>query len=386
MITLLFVFVSLVAFALAVVLGVRRRRTPRPTQGPMIVILLALGFAFLFLAPAVQVAESHLVPSLGRLLSNACTLVAAFGFLTLMLHASPRADQVEVRTRWRLVVLLVALAVMVVAFLASKVPTGLGLFTGQYRAQPTLAVYVLVYSAYLGVAVVDLGWLALRAVRHSRRYLRIGMVLVLLGCLLAVGYVTHKVVAVLTEVFGGPAAEGLCAGPFATTSCTFEVGFPPLSVLAIILGSTIPALGPRIAAALRWPGRWRAYRRLHPLWQALYEAAPEIALTSPSAVQGSVPRRDIAFRLYRRVIEIRDGLLVLEPYRNRAGVGSSGDRPAAEAEAAAIAEALRRKESGEPAAEVSTPDGEVDDSAADLAGETAWLTRVSDAFARRPRS
>ncbi|WP_216216547.1 MAB_1171c family putative transporter [Amycolatopsis aidingensis] len=396
MISILFILVALIAFLLAALAFLRRRRGPRkPTQVPMIVILLALGAAFFFLAPAVQAVESRIIPSLGRLLSNLCTLTAAYGFLTLMRYVSHPPAQARAHSRWRLGALLVALAVLVVTFLLSRVPEGTGIFTGLYREQPTLAVYTLVYSAYLGVALVDLGWLGVGTIRHARGYLRAGMILVFAGCLLGLAYVGQKVVSVLGEVFGaGTPAEALCAGPFSTVGCTFAVGMPALSVLAIILGAAVPALGPRVTGLLRWPGRWRAYRRLHPLWQALYQAAPEIALTSPQAVQGDAPPHDIGFRLYRRVIEIRDGLLILAPYRDQErtaahrrsaeAAGLTGADLDAAVEAADIAEALRRKQAGLPATgEDARREPAVE---SDLAAETAWLTRVARAFGTAGRS
>ncbi|GAB3492140.1 MAB_1171c family putative transporter [Amycolatopsis cihanbeyliensis] len=396
MVSTLFILVALIAFLLAGLAFLRRRRGPRkPTQAPMMVILLALGAAFFFLAPAVQAVESRIIPSLGRLLSNVCTLIAAYGFLTLMRHVSHPPERARAHSRWRLGALLAALAVLTAMFFLSRVPEGTGIFTGLYREQPTLAVYTLVYSAYLGVALVDLGWLGAGTIRHARGYLRAGMILVFTGCLLGLAYVAQKVVSVLGEVLGaGPPAEALCAGPFSTVGCTFAVGMPALSVLAIILGAAIPALGPRIAGLLRWPGQWRAHRRLYPLWRALYRAAPEIALTSPQAVQGDAPRHDMGFRLYRRVIEIRDGLLILAPYRDPDGTaahrraaeatGLSGPDLDAAVEAADIAAALRRKDAGPPAAEEDTRREPAEES--DLAAEAAWLARVATAFAASGRT
>ncbi|MGH3856711.1 MAG: hypothetical protein ACRDR6_25135, partial [Pseudonocardiaceae bacterium] len=72
----LFLSTGLVAFVIAGYRGVLRGRGRRkPTDIPLMVIALASGFALVFLAPAVQAIESTLAPSLGRLLSNVCTLV-----------------------------------------------------------------------------------------------------------------------------------------------------------------------------------------------------------------------------------------------------------------------------------------------------------------------
>ncbi|GGM61100.1 hypothetical protein GCM10012275_35210 [Longimycelium tulufanense] len=393
MVDLLFLAVALVAYALAVLLMTSGRRGRRkPTHRPMTVILVALGSAFVFLAPGSQEVLSRILPSLGRLLSNVCTLVAAFSFLNLMLYVAHPADEVRARVRPRLVALLVALAVMVTAFLLSDPPEGLGLF--RYHEQPMLAVYPLVYAAYLGAAVGDVFWLCMRSIRYSRRYLRIGLAVMAIGCTLGVAYLVHKVVLIVDELVAGTIAEPRCAGPFATVDCTFAVGMPALAVLGIILGAAVPAVGPRLESAVLWPSRWRAFRRLHPLWRALHDAFPEIALTSPQAVEGRIPRRDMDFRLYRRVIEIRDGLLLLHPYRDPAATAGHRARASetgltdtdldAAVEAAGIALALRRRAEG-----IAVVEGVVPAEAGpehDLGGETAWLTRVSRAFAREAAS
>ena len=82
-----------------------------------------------------------------------------------------------------------------------------------------------------------------------------------------------------------------------------------------------------MAVGLLWPvlAEWplvrhvaalRTYRQLYPLWRSYYEAEPSIALDgataeSPFAAAGL---RDIEPRLYRRVIEIRDGMLAVRRY------------------------------------------------------------------------
>jgi hypothetical protein len=60
---------------------------------------------------------------------------------------------------------------------------------------------------------------------------------------------------------------------------------------------------------------WLWLHRLSPLWQALREVTPTIALVEPpSRFWEELDWRHLQFRLYRRVIEIRDGLLWLRPH------------------------------------------------------------------------
>lgn len=387
----LFLATGLLCLLIAGYRGVRcARRRRKPTELPLIVVTIALGLALVSMAPATQAVENTLVPSLGRLLSNVCTLVAAFGWLHLMLYISHPAEQVQAKMRTRLLLLLLAVAVMTAMFLASSRPTGLGIFTGLYRSQPTLAVYILVYTGYLGSAMVDLGIVALRSVRGARAWLRAGMILIATGCLLAIGYLIEKVISVVSELVTGSAAEPYCASAFATVGCTFAIGMPALAALLITLGATVPTLGPRLEYLARAFRHRRSFRRLRPLWETLHEALPDLALVTPDCPPGSAPGGEISERLYRRVVAIRDGLLALQPYRypgtrehrDRADAVTPTDRRRAAAlEAADIRAALHRRRDDTPprgSSPVASPTIPRDD----LRSEVRWLTQVSDALAR----
>jgi ABC-type multidrug transport system fused ATPase/permease subunit len=383
----LFLATGLLCFLIAgyrVLLRARGRR--KPTEPPLIVITIALGLAFVFLAPATQAFESALVPSLGRLLSNVCALVAAFGWLHLMLYISHPAEQVRAKMRTRLITLLLAVVLMAVMFFASSRPTGIGIFTGLYRSQPTLAVYTLVYTGYLGSTMVDLAILALRSVRGARAWLRVGMILIAAGSLVAISFLIEKVIGVVSELATGSTAEPYCSSAFATVGCTFAVGMPALAVLLMTLGATVPTLAPRLEHLLRGLLDRRSLRRLRPLWEALHEALPDIALITPD-----YPRGEISERLYHRVVAILDGLLALQPYRDPAdtrehgdqanAMGLTGQRRAAAIEAADIHAALHRRRRGTPSPGYSAG-GHATIQQDDLTSELHWLTRVSDALAR----
>src|SRR6185312_14606632 len=77
-----------------------------------------------------------------------------------------------------------------------------------------------------------------------------------------------------------------------------------LSLSMVAVGAAMPAWAKYLA---RDPSSLvrarRAYRQLEPLWSALRAAAPEIALEQRT--------RNAEVRLYRRVIEIRDGILTV---------------------------------------------------------------------------
>jgi len=134
------------------------------------------------------------------------------------------------------------------------------------------------------------------------------------------------------------------------------------------------ALGPAGRRARVVLADYRSLLALRPLWTAMRDAFPEVILFSPRrAVVEMAGVDDVQLRLYRRVIEIRDGMLALRPYLR----GVLPDTP--EAEAAAIAQALRRRASG------VTPAGDSPGFATvgpEMADEVAWLSRVSRAYRR----
>ena len=131
----------------------------------------------------------------------------------------------------------------------------------------------------------------------------------------------------------------------------------------------------------------RALRRLMPLRSALCDAIPEAAsIVVPDG------RRALRFRLYQRVIEIRDAALMLRPYRDpevasaaaRAAHadGLSGRELAATVEAAVLAAAVRAWNAGRPALNPAGDTGMAPALGLGLRSEADWLAAVSRAFAR----
>ncbi|ALG12230.1 MAB_1171c family putative transporter [Kibdelosporangium phytohabitans] len=367
MISLLFYLVAAICFTAALWHVVRRKHVT-----PVVVTSAALGAALFLLAPASQVVESQLWPSLGRLASNVATMIAAYGVCLLVdALTTSNVDRRAHRVRTRAFPLGVAVLVLVASFFAAgPLREGLGLFGGLYRSHPTLVLYALTYSLYLGYAVFDVGRLAARAVLPARGFLRVGLVLMTFGSVLALAYLAYKVFEVGREVLTGRPAEAFCSGPFSTIPCTLAVGTPALSVLMIIVGFSVPAVG----AALAWWHDRRAYRRLRPLWAALVEARPEIAFDPGEKAPAQPPLR---FQLYRQVIEIRDGILAVAPDGEVAG------DPGGAAEQLHIA--LRRTRRNplpapEPAPSRSRPD---DTGQVDFDTEITWLTQLARAFVRQ---
>lgn len=295
MIDILFLGVGVFALAVGVWRAVRARRTGAGTG--LAVSLVALGAAFCFLANRAQLVESEVYPSLGRLLANLATMVAAYGIGLTVAEISGTRDRGR---RTRLVALGVALTLLVVLFFStSGLPRGIGVFDELYRTHPTLVVYVLTYTVYLGFAVLDIGVVAAVTVRASGGALRAGLTLLLLASAFAVAYLAGKIVGTIRALEADHPAKALCRGPFSTLPCALDVGFPAVSVLLIVVGLTIPAV-PGLAAARRDA---RTLRLLRPLRTHLTRRFPEITRIDP----GGPSRRE---RLLTAMSETNDGLIL----------------------------------------------------------------------------
>ncbi|BCJ62986.1 DUF6545 domain-containing protein [Polymorphospora rubra] len=72
----------------------------------------------------------------------------------------------------------------------------------------------------------------------------------------------------------------------------------------------------RAGAMLRWSTHNGLFRAMHPLWHALHEIQPGIALEPPTdpTVDAPLPTRGSLRALYRRVIEIQDGARLAARY------------------------------------------------------------------------
>lgn len=131
-------------------------------------------------------------------------------------------------------------------------------------------------------------------------------------------------------------------------------------IVGITAGTSIPAWR---AAAVRMR-QLRALRELQPLWEALTAQYPAVALGMRGTIQT---------RLFRRVVEIRDGMLTLTSVAEP----PAGDDP--RQVAAWVASTLAQAEQGHGAATLS---GRIPgpDFAGDVEKESVWLRQVAAEF------
>ena len=126
-------------------------------------------------------------------------------------------------------------------------------------------------------------------------------------------------------------------GPVVKVLLLLGVPFVIVGGMLFLAGVTYPGVRARVSAVRRRRRHRREHHALAPLWTVLVRAFPSIVLRTP-------PRG--AHRVYyRRVIEIRDGLVQLSPYLD----ADFGEVAAADpgAAAAALKTALERHAAGE---------------------------------------
>jgi hypothetical protein len=354
-----------------------------PSSGTVWLVLVGLACSLTLQAPGPYRALSSLtgVPNIARLVSHLLMLVVVWSAQALLSRLSNQDTPLH-RYRWGLAVVAVVMSVL---FWLAPTPVDDVRFAGRYAAAPWVLEYWLVFLVALAPAfynVVRLGW------RYSRLsgtdVGRLGLRLIVVGAASSLVYHVHKAVFFAARRFSFSYPEGFGG--------LLDRFLPLISAVTVLVGATLPLWGSRVGLprVRAWFGRYRTYVRLRPLWLALYQANPQIALVPPRPALVDLLPHDLDLRLYRRVIEIRDGRLVLQPYLDpqvgsaaraaAARSGVTGRELDAIAEAATLAAALSAsRDSRSPAVASTVPGGR------DLESDTAFLNEVARAYRRRSR-
>jgi hypothetical protein len=232
--------------------------------------------------------------------------------------------------------------------------------------------YWVVLNGYLGAVCATatvLFWRISRSapaglLRHGLRAMAIGTALVTLYA------------AVKTGIVG---AHHLGVMPALRTVEPVADAVRTVGMMIAVVGAAVPA-GGKLRSVL---SAYRALWVLRPLWRPMRQTFPDLILIPRRrAVLDLIGVNDVQLRLYRRVIEIRDGMLMLRDYLPAGALAEArefaGDDPAL-VEACGIALALARHHSGAPPAENGDRWAEI---GGGMAEEVAWLGAVSTAFRR----
>ncbi|MDM4723332.1 hypothetical protein QTQ03_28415 [Micromonospora sp. WMMA1363] len=344
--------------ALVVKLGALRREPSNPKTLASVGICLGCGIAVTMgWAPVHSLIDRVSgVPNLAKPIEHGSALVAATAIQFLFLHLGgpQRARRLM---RWRLVFFALVLAVMIAMFWAADFPESEPLhFAERYGDMPQVIIYMLAFLVYLGVSVVDILRMSLRYARFAATRLKIILRLLSAGAVFGAAFVAHKALFLALKLAGvtPPWPE-----PIATQALV------TMSVVLICSSLVLATVWKAIDGVRAWPRRSAMYRDLHALWYLLYRAVPSIALDPMRR-----PEKDpwwvwgVGQRLYRRCVEIGDGLQALGPrdaqvaavaQRRAAEAGWDSVRAVAAGEAAAILVAVRRFGQGHVATQEVEP-------------------------------
>jgi hypothetical protein len=316
------------------------------------------------------------IPNIAKPLNHAGVLVAAWAAWSLLLRlTNNRASR---RRMWWLAVVLAGMAVTFA--LADTRVNDVG-FNSRYAAAPWVLEYWLIYLAGLVPVLVDVARLGWRCLAVSRkRAVRLRMWMTSAGAGALVVYHVHKGYSFAARRFGMPYPEVI--------NQVLDRYLTLTAFLLVLLAAALPRS--RTPAVRGWIHRYVTYQRLRPLWMMFYRVNPWIALTPPRPmVLDLLDPRDLDMRLYRRVVEIRDGRLAIQPYlephmvetaRLQASqAGKTGQELNVAVEAMILTEGLRAYRSGaprpdEPVAAAAIPGGP------DLHSDTAFLADVARAL------
>lgn len=296
----------------------QRNGADRPAQALSVAIgALALSITIQFGAGSLDRITG--VPNVGRLLSNCATLIACCAAQAFVVHLWHPAREAVLRAQRAWVQLAVVLPIVVLLFVITPTDFASSRADPRHATAVYASPYVYVYLGYLAYCLI-------RILRESRRCfrlvtdfaLRLTLNLTMGGCVTGLAYVAFKLFYLIGHDLNVrlPGREIITATPM----YIFSIGL-------FTLGLAVPLVRTAVAALRRWIRQYCSYQRLYPLWQAVYRAAPTVALDPrPSRLRNRLTFRDLDYLLYRRVIEIRDGqLALLDRTSNRdAGRSTSG--------------------------------------------------------------
>lgn len=305
----------------------------------------------------------------GRLVNNVLLAIGVCALLIVFLGSAlgPRRPR---RVLFELVPLAGAIALMLVA-MAITPPEARGLALSPKLVHVSgVALFYLGAGLYLIYGLCACAWWIFRYIRSADRHLRTGLKLSAAGLIcLAAGSVFRALYIVIAWAFG----------PSIPLLLTVAVPLVLLGIVLFLAGITYPGVRARFAALRRRRQHRSHHERLTPLWTVLAEVYPNIVLrTTPHGPWERWRPRTIHRRYYRRVIEIRDGLVQLSPYLETDLTALAVDDPSAAAEA--LKTAIARQTAGEETdgrAKLVLPGG-----AGDIESDVRPLLALSAAVSR----
>ncbi|MEU9037414.1 MAB_1171c family putative transporter [Streptomyces sp. NPDC048352] len=359
----LLVGVLCAAFALRAPALLRHWRDPLVRS---VSLLLPLGAAVFFFAAPPTISQVNAltgVPNFSVPLVYGIVTAASAALvnLTIIWRGGPE-ERRRCATRWCVGVYGAVIAAQSALFaLGDASDERLRDFDTYYATTPYLREMVVLCVLSYGLANLVLARLCWRWAREVPGLLRSGLLLIVTGSVLSLGYVACKFLAIGAR-WTGHDWDGV--------STTVAPTVSSLASLLQCVGLALPSASQGVTSLWR---RWSRYRRLRPLWLTMRAVTPYELVRIPW--WSSLGKRQL-----RRTCDIRDGLRLIAPRLDRgAEQGGRGDarpgalKPDAARHVALVAAAF--------AALRGTRPGQADPSLEDmLAGDDAQLVRLSDAL------
>ncbi|ALG07085.1 MAB_1171c family putative transporter [Kibdelosporangium phytohabitans] len=330
------------------------------------------------LPPVTGAVQDVLGANADTLLQHLLAIVAGVNLLRFVAYITGRQP-----TRYQVLLgLSVALALVGLFALAGHGIHGSAeQLLAQRDTNPAVIAYWMLLEVYLGTVLCTGGLLIWRVSRASpTNLLRVGLWLMCVGAAINAVFAVYKSAYILANAAGLRMPTELVAA--------ISDSMLPLSGLLIVSGVLLPAW----TVVRELVGLHRSMRALAPLWHTMRTTFPQVILY----VSERLPIADgvlatARLRLYRRLIEIRDGMLELRQYvppgvhgeavEYLATQGIHGHQAAVLAEACWIEVALRRKQAGTQPCRGCWPSMA---GGADEHEEAKWLAAVSTAHHLSP--
>jgi len=280
------------------------RAAPRDrTRWALCAALLCLAADLTLAAPAsiVQINRVSGIPNLAAPIVYSLIVGLAVSVQVLLMCWRDSSERAWPRgRRWFQVYGVVIVSLFVLFALGDTPDERLIDFDTYYARTPYIAEFIVIYLVLSGTASARIVWMCWRwAPVAGRPWLRRGLRAITVGAVLGLAFSVLKLIAVVARWFGVD-LDVLSSRAAPAAACVGTVSF--------VGGFMLPAFGQRLTQARRRIDRYRAYRALRPLWDALRRASPDIV---PSV---RLPWWDLELRLTRRLTEIADGRLALRAH------------------------------------------------------------------------
>ena len=324
--------------------GLRHKRDNRAARWLCVALAALAASMTLQLAVVPPAVDALTTTGFDALASNCLTVLALAAARCTFLHMELPAPAAAPRARRWAVVALAVCAVMIALF--ATAPTNYPEYVARSHTAspvPVVSWQGYVYVAYIASASAALAWAARRYARLAERLtLRLGLRLLGAGTAVTTGYAVARFAGM--AAYDAGVRRSVLYGPL--VGLLFR-----LAIVLVLVGLALPVAGRRLGLdrVVRWVRLNHQYRLLFPLWHALRTEFPGIALDpSPRWLPFAEPDGV----LYRRMIEIWDGLLCLRPYID------------GEVDAPAVRRALARRRAGEIADDAAPAEPSGDEVAA----------------------